>query len=75
MTKMVIKIVSKKNNNNDESEKLNQDSEIIEKSSNHKFEDLEDDNFHFGNSESGEHWVPIKKCPRSFLSWDASRKN
>ena len=53
-TKMVIKMVSKKNNNNDESEELNQDSEIVEESSNHEFEDSEDDSFHFG-SESVEH--------------------
>ena len=53
-TKMVIKMVSKKNNN-DESEDLNQDSEIIEESSNHEFEDSEDDSFHFGNSDSVEH--------------------
>ena len=53
-TKMVIKMVSKVNNN-DESEELNQDSEIVEESSNHDFEDSEDDSWHLGNSESVEH--------------------
>ena len=55
-TKMVIKMISKRNNNNnDESEELNQVSEIVEESSNHEFEDSEDDSFHLGNSDSVEH--------------------
>ena len=55
-TKMVIKIVSKKNDNdNNEGEELFQSSEIVENSSIQNSEESEEDNAHYDISESEEH--------------------
>ena len=55
-TKMVIKIVSKKNDNdNNEGEEINQSSEIVENSSIQNSEESEDNNAHYDSSESEEH--------------------
>jgi hypothetical protein len=55
-TKMVIKIVSKKNDNdNNEGEELFQSSEIVENSSIQNSEEAEEDNAHYDISESEEH--------------------